>query len=433
MDLEIPDFALVLMMGPSGAGKSTFAARNFKETEIVSSDRCRALISDDESDQSVTAGAFALVGQIADLRLAERKLTVIDATSVRREDRAKLLAIARERHAPTAAIALDMDPKLCHQRNQSRPGRGFGLKVPAAHSKQLRDGLAGLAEEGFAAIHVLRAPEEAARAQVRRVPLPCDARRRMGPFDLIGDVHGCFEELTALLKALGYKINRAVGGERPIGARHPEGRMAIFLGDLTDRGPRSVDCLRLAMGMVDEGAAFAVTGNHDHKLAKWLSGRKVAIAHGLATTVEELTDASPAFRDAALAFLETRPDHLWLAGGALVAAHAGLPEAMQGRSSKAVKSFALFGDVNGDRDADGLPVRRDWAQAYRGAAEVIYGHTPLSETAWVNRTLCLDTGCVFGGALSALRWPEREIRAVPARRRYAAPKRPLAPRLPAPA
>ena len=112
-------------------------------------------------------------------------------------------------------------------------------------------------------------------------------------------------------------------------------------------------------------------------------------------------------------------------GGNLVIAHAGMPEALQNRVSGAVRHFGLFGDVSGETDADGLPERRDWARDYRGEAHVVYGHTATARAEWVNNTICIDTGCAFGGRLTALRWPEREIVDVPAEHTYTEPARPL--------
>ena len=147
--ISIPDFALVVLIGPTGSGKSSFARKHFLETEIVSSDQCRALVSDDETDLAATADAFDLLNHTAGLRLKRRMLTVIDATSVKREDRAKLVALARKYHALPVALVLDIDPKICHERNQNRPNRDFGEHVPRNHSKSLRRGLRGLQKEGF--------------------------------------------------------------------------------------------------------------------------------------------------------------------------------------------------------------------------------------------------------------------------------------------
>ena len=429
----IPDFALVCLIGPSGAGKSTLAAAHFLDTEVVSSDRCRARVADDETAMDANEEAFELLQATVAIRLRRRRLTVVDATSVRREDRASLVALARLHHALPVALVLDVDPRLCAERNANRAGRPDGEGVPRRHSQALRRGLKGLGKEGFRAVRVLRTPEDIAALEIVREPLYTDQRDAHGPFDIVGDVHGCLEELAELLERLGYRIEPYVpfdagaeaGGERPIVARHPEGRQVIFVGDIADRGPRNVDCWRLVMGMCEAGSARAVVGNHDYKLNGWLRGRKVTLAHGLDLTVAELERASAGFRERLSAFVYDLRSHLWLDGGALVVAHAGLKAEMHGRGSAAVRAFAMYGETNGEVDEFGLPVRLDWAREYRGEAAVVYGHVPAPDAEWLGDTLCVDTGCVFGNRLTALRWPEREIVSVAAREQYAVPARSL--------
>ena len=424
--VAIPDFSLVVLIGPTGSGKSTFALKHFLETEVISSDRCRALVSDDEGSLEATGDAFDLLYYAAGLRLKRRMLTVIDATSVKREDRAKLVALARRHHALPVAMVLDIDPKLCHERNQGRENRKFGSHVARDHSKALRRNLRGLNREGFRNVHIMRSQEDVEAVKIAREPLWTDRRGDHGPFDIIGDVHGCFDELKELLQKLGYAIDPFnLDSEDLISARHPDGRIAIFVGDITDRGLRNVDCLRLVMGMCAEGSARCVVGNHDFKLNKWLKGRKVQLNHGLDLTAAELERRSVGFRKAVSDFIYDLRSHFWLADGKLVVAHAGLKEEMHGRGSGAVRTFAMFGETTGEIDEFGLPVRLEWARNYRGNADVVFGHTPVAEAEWLNNTLCIDTGCVFGGELTALRWPEREIVSVKAAQQYAEPAKPL--------
>ena len=424
--ISIPDFALVVLIGSTGSGKSSFARRHFLETEIVSSDHCRALVSDDETDLGATGDAFDLLNYTATIRLKRRLLTVVDATSVRREDRAKLVQLARKYHALPIAMVLDIDPKICHERNQLRPNRDFGEHVSRNHAKALKRGLRGLQKEGFRQVQIMKTPEEVDVLEISREPLWTDNRQDHGPFDIIGDVHGCFDELTELLVNLGYDIDPfEKGSEDLIRARHPEGRIAFFVGDITDRGPRNLDALRLVMGMCDEGSGRCVIGNHDFKLNKWLKGRSVTQTHGLDLTVAELEKTSEDFRKRAADFIWDLRSHAWLAGGKLVIAHAGLKEEMHGRGSGLVRNFAMFGETTGEIDEFGLPVRLEWAREYRGRADVVFGHTPMATAEWLNNTMCIDTGCVFGGKLTALRWPERETLSVAAKTQYAIPAKPL--------
>jgi protein phosphatase len=421
--LTVPELSLVVLVGVTGSGKSTFARTHFKPTEVISSDFCRGLVADDENDQSATPAAFELLHYIVGKRLAGGRLTVVDATNVQPEARRGLVALAREHDVLPVAIVLDLPEKLCAERNAGRQDRDFGPHVLRRQRDQLRRGLAGLRREGFRTVHVLRRPEEVAAATVTRTRLFNDLRHETGPFDVIGDVHGCRAELEQLLVALGYELERD-GAARPIGARHPD-RRAIFVGDLVDRGPDTPGVLRLVMGMVQAGAAFCVAGNHEAKLAKALAGRNVRLNHGLPETMEQLAGQPEAFRDEVARFVDGLIGHYVLDGGRLVVAHAGLIERYQGRASGRVREFCLYGQTTGETDEYGLPVRYPWAQEYRGRAMVVYGHTPVPRAEWLNNTLCLDTGCVFGGRLTALNYPERTLVHVPAARVYYTPARPF--------
>jgi protein phosphatase len=241
-----------------------------------------------------------------------------------------------------------------------------------------------------------------------------------GPFDIVGDVHGCSVELEELLARLEYRPSNA--GAALV---HPAGRRVIFLGDLVDRGPDAAGVLRRAMAMVAAGQALCVPGNHDDKLLRKLRGRNVRIAHGLAETLEQLAREPEPFRAAVEAFLGGLPSHYVLDQGRLVVAHAGMPKMLQGQDTRRARDFALYGETTGEVDAHGLPVRVNWALRYRGRAAVVYGHTPVAEPRWLHNTINIDTGCVFGGRLTALRYPERELVSVPARAVYAVPGRPF--------
>src|SRR5918998_1137508 len=422
-ELTIPALSLVLLIGISGSGKSTFGRHHFKPTEVISSDFCRGLVADDENDQAATKPAFDLLHHIVGLRLAGGRLTVVDATNVQAEARRSLLALAKEHDVLSVAIVLDLPPRLCAERNASRPDRNFGEHVVKRQHDQLRRSLRGLAKEGFRTVHHLASEAEIAEATITRTRLYNDLREVTGPFDVVGDVHGCRAELEALLGQLGYTITRDDHG-RPVGAHHDSRRM-IFVGDLVDRGPDTPGVLRLVMGMVAAGDALCVSGNHEAKLVRALSGRNVKISHGLAETLAQLEAEPEEFRAAVHRFADGLISHYVLDGGRLVVAHAGLIEKYQGRASGRVRSFCLYGDTTGETDEYGLPVRLPWAEHYRGSAMVLYGHRPVPEAVWVNNTLCLDTGCVFGGRLTALRYPEREIVAVPAAEGYYQPARPF--------
>lgn len=339
------------------------------------------------------------------------------------ESRKPLVALAREFHVMPIALVFDFPEKLCHERNRNRSERDFGPHVVRNQSQQLRRSLRGLDREGFRGVHIFNSPEQLDGLEIERQPMWTNLRHEHGPFDIIGDVHGCFEELEELLTTLGYRIERLGTGYQ---VRTPQGRKAVFLGDVVDRGPRIADVLRLVMDMVESGTALCVPGNHDMKLLQKLRGRDVKIAHGLADSIAQLDGETPEFKSKVVEFLDGLISHYVLDDGKLVVAHAGMKEEMQGRGSGAVRSFALFGETSGETDEFGLPVRYNWAADYRGKAMVVYGHTPVAEPQWLNRTINIDTGCVFGGKLTALRYPEKDLVSVPSHHTYYEPSKPLA-------
>ncbi|MDO7876044.1 polynucleotide kinase-phosphatase [Hymenobacter sp. ASUV-10] len=479
--LKVPELSLIILIGSTGAGKSTFARRLFKPTEIVSSDACRGLVADDENDQSASKDAFELLHYLVAKRLKRGLLTVIDATNVQEEGRKPLVALARQYHVLPVAIVLDVPDEVAQRRNAQRPDRRhLGRHVIASHRQQLRRSLRNLKSEGFRHIHHLRSVAEIDAVQsIVRDRLYNNRQEETGPFDIIGDVHGCYAELVQLLEKLGYQVfEEPITDVRDLGVRvvpplvaltstsppdplskregapvlpevessgspsllgnahqaflrGPGGevtgphRKAVFLGDLVDRGPASPQVLRLVMSMVRDGTALCVPGNHDIKLLRHLNGKNVTINHGLAETLAQLEAEPEAFKSEVRRFLDDLVSHYVLDGGKLVVAHAGLTEEMQGRGSGAVRAFALFGESTGEIDEFGLPVRYEWAREYRGRAMVAFGHTPVPDAEWLNNTIDLDTGCVFGGRLTALRYPERELVAVPAAQVYCEPVRPL--------
>ena len=422
-ELSIPELSLVVLVGVTGSGKSTFAAAHFKPTEVISSDFCRGLVADDENDQSATPAAFEVLRFIVGQRLKAGRLTVVDATNVQPEARRDLVLLAREYDVLPVAIVLDLPERLCAERNAQRPDRDFGPHVIRRQRQQLRRHRNSLPREGFRTVHVLNTSDEVQAATITRAKLFNDLRHEKGPFDVIGDVHGCRAELEQLLDKLGYAIDRD-GAGRPVNASHPT-RRAIFLGDLVDRGPDTPGVLRLVMGMVAAGTALCVPGNHEAKLLKALRGKNVKRSHGLDASMEQLEAETEEFRAEVAEFIDGLISHYVIDGGRLVVAHAGLVERYHGRASGRVREFCLYGQTTGETDEYGLPVRYPWAQEYRGQALVLYGHTPVPETEWLNNTLCLDTGCVFGGRLTALNYPERTLVSVPAARVYHPPAKPF--------
>ena len=371
---------------------------------------------DDENSLEATTDAFETLHFIASKRLQNARLTVVDATNVQQEARAPLVQLARAHYVMPVAIVLDVPEEVCHERNAARPDRNFGPHVVRSHSRQLRRSLRHLGREGFRHVHVL-SPEDIETVEIERTKLWNNRRDESGPFDIIGDVHGCADELEELMRVLAYQEVDGVW-------RH-QSRKLVFLGDLVDRGPDTPRVLDIVMNAVEAGAALCVPGNHDEKLKRLLAGKKVKVAHGLEETLAQFSAKDDDWKKRVESFLDGLISHYVLDDGRLVVAHAGLKEAMQGRAAGRVREFCLYGETTGETDEFGLPVRHEWANEYRGGAAVIYGHTPVPETSWLNNTLNVDTGCVFGGKLTALRWPEKEIVSVAARAEYAAPSKPF--------
>lgn len=388
MIVTIPDFSLVMLAGATGPGAAVLAARHFTTGEIVAHDDIAA----------------------AERRLAARQLVAVTGPHMAAGERQQLVKLAKAHHADAVAVVLAADASS-------------GRRRQGDEARHARD-VAALTAEGFRSVTILRTPAQAQALSIRRRPTATDRRADTGPFDIIGDVHGCAEELIELLRRLGYGVRLEGAGEaRQATVTAPAGRHAFFVGDLVDRGPNAPDVLRIVMDMAAAGQASCVPGNHDAKFLRWLDGKHVTFTHGLDRTVAQMTAEPASLHVRTREFLRSLTSHAWLDGGRLAIAHAGLREDMLGRVSGGVREFCLYGDTDGT-DASGLPIRYHWAAQYAGETAIVYGHTPVPDAQWVNNTLCIDTACCFGGRLTALRWPEREIVSVPARMPYAVPSRP---------
>lgn len=364
--IVLPEFALVLAIGEMEGVRAAFGGAAFVDAD-------------------------GLAG-----RLAARELAVMDASAMSKADLKPVARAAVDAYARVYVVAVGE--------------RGAALSKHTGSMPVM---------EAFAVA-------EGERLEAGFQPVATDRRDELGPFDIIGDVHGCADELIELLETLGYRVTLMGEGEaRSAEVFAPSGRRAFFVGDLVDRGPRSPDVLRIVMTMVQSGQGLCVAGNHDAAFLRWLDGHHAKLTHGLDQTAAQFSAESPRFRDRVRSFVDGLKAHLWVDGGRLAVAHAGVREGMIGRSSGKVRAFALYGDTDPKGGTDGMPVRYHWALDYRGPVAVVYGHTPVPDVDWVNNTLCIDTGCCFGGRLTALRWPEREIVSVPARRIYAVKGRPF--------
>lgn len=421
--ITVPELSLIALVGISSSGKSSFAKKHFLPQEVVSLDACRGIVSNNENNLDATKDAFELVDYIVRKRLQRGLLTVIDATHVQKDSRKSILKAARDYHCLPVAIVINTPMETCVERHEARPDRDFSNQVLKTQHRQLKSTIRFLKREGFRYIYVLSSLDEINDVEIIRQPMWTDKKNEKGPFDIIGDIHGCFDELYELLIKLGYQISENNDGRFDIKA--PIGRKAFFVGDLIDRGPANVKVLRLAMDMVASDTAICVPGNHENKLLRYLRGKNVKLNHGLEETVAEIERQSEEFKKELTEFIDKLISHFVLDDGKLVVAHAGMKEEFQGRGSGAVRSFALYGETTGETDEYGLPIRYNWAKDYRGKSLVVYGHTPVPDAEFFNNTICIDTGCVFGGKLTALRYPERELISVEAKREYYEPIKPL--------
>lgn len=418
MKLTIPDLSLVLLIGAAGSGKTKFANRRFRPSEILSIEQVRAMVADDHTDANALDDAFAAMSYLAMRRLAAGRVTVIDDRHLNPNTRQMLVGLAREYHVIPVAIVFHMAESVLLERNRARGSKALPGETVLQQARAIREIVPGLPAEGFRHIYEILTQHEAETLTVVRQPLWNRRTDDHGPFDIIGDVHGCYDELRLLLQRLGYLVYQE--GDSPLArhsVEHPMGRRLVFLGDLAGHGPKIVEVLRLVMDAVDAGIALTVPGDHDARLVSWLQSRGTDADPdpGLAASMEQVGSTPEEFRQEVQGFLSSTVSHYLLDEGRLVVAHAGLKEELHGRASLQVRKFAIHGEA---MEFERSPSRPAWPQGYHGAASVVYGHTPVTYPEWVNRTMNIDTGCVHGGRLTCLRYPEKELVSVDAVRAY---------------
>lgn len=234
--------------------------------------------------------------------------------------------------------------------------------------------------------------------------------------DVIGDVHGCYDELVELIDQLGYK---EINGR----FTHKDQRRLAFVGDLTDRGPASLKVITLVYQLViDDQIAVYVPGNHCNKLYRYFLGNNVEIKHGLETTVEEYNQLNEqeqaTIKQKFMTIYDQAPLYYYDKHLNVVVSHAGILDHMIGETNKRVKAFVLYGPKPKEHHPDGRPIRVDWTPYHDGKTLVIYGHTPVIKPYITNNTVNIDLGCVFGNKLMAIRVPEQTLVAVPSRQPF---------------
>ncbi|ERJ12080.1 metallophosphoesterase [Haloplasma contractile] len=405
MEIRIPEFSLVVLIGEEHTGKTTFAKQFFNDKEIFCTEYCETLLSGDDAPV-YKHDSFGLLHSIVTKRLKNGNLTVVDEENLTQSMREKLIQITKKADCYPVAIYFKGKGNLHHEQNLERLK---GLSDDAI-VRQLK-------KERFKYVYIIGDDHQFDEVRIIKDLSPSNLKTEQGPFDIIGDVHGCYDELEHLLTKLGYTIKRDIKSKYGFDVIAPKNRKVIFVGDLTDRGPNVVDCFKLAMTMIDEKQAFCVMGNHEAKLLKKLNGRNVKLKHGLEITMEQLEHETEEFKEQLRNFVDQLAIHLEFDNGNLVVAHAGLPERYHGKKSGKIRSFALYGDVAGF-DEEGRPIRKDWSLDYEGNATVVYGHVPRKEYYISNKTYGIDTGCVFGGKLTCLQYPELVLVQVQANRVY---------------
>lgn len=418
MNCIIPESCVVVLIGPAGSGKSTFARKHFKPTEILCADDFRAMVCDDAKDQTTSHDAFEVLYALAEQRLRRGRLTVFDATNVQPFALEQIARLARKHYMRMVGFGFNLPLADVLKNNASRE-RQVPEDIIRRHMQQYRRTASNLQKYKLRSFWTFKSNEEADAAEVTR------ARSRhyahfdeRGPFDIIGDIHGCADELEALLAKLGYVNDGFI--------HHPDGRKVIFVGDYVDRGPESWRVLKLVRAMEAAGTAYCLPGNHEARLARKLRKASPAellrlperLAHGLDRTLTNLIGLSAAEVQELIAWMEGLHSHLILDEGRLVVSHAGLREEMFGRTHGDVYQFCLYGNPTGEKTEDGFPVREDWVKDYHGKALVVYGHIHAGVAEFRNNTVCVDTNVYMGGSLTALRYPEREIVSVPAAKVY---------------
>jgi protein phosphatase len=234
--------------------------------------------------------------------------------------------------------------------------------------------------------------------------------------DIIGDIHGCYDELAELLAGLGHEelldpsLEHAAQGSVP---------GIVFVGDIVDRGDRIMDAVKLVYRLCTRGHALSVIGNHDDRFLRWMMGRKIEPRHGLQESIDEFESMKRSeredWRDRLIDFYSNLPWAIRLDAGRLIVAHAAWHADLHEAGPDKLRAYTLYGPTTGRKTPEGFPERIDWAPGYRGPELVVFGHQVYDAPYIHEHAIGIDTGCVFGGALTALRYPELQVLSVRSR------------------
>ncbi|WP_211655763.1 polynucleotide kinase-phosphatase [Planococcus alpniumensis] len=439
MRIGLPYGGIVLLIGPSNSGKSTLLKRLVEEekilpSEVVSSDEFRVLVSDKEfidwrnrpqdeaaglliEYQEISAEAFAMMDTVIEARCRLNKLVMVDATHLRSEDRKRYIALAKKNHVAIQAIVFDVPERILTDRDEDRDNPRGKRRIKQQY-QIFRNEKRFIKKEGFASVYTIK---DILDVEVFRHPNPVEVEIENG-IDIIGDVHGCYDELIELLEKIGYAENEEGFYE------HPEGRKFVSIGDVMSRGPASLETMCFFLKHVKSGRALMVDSNHGWKIARWLDGRQVVLSHGDERVEEELSvyeeregiEKAQKLKLQLKEFLLEAPSHyVFTKNGVrtLVCAHAGIKDSFIGKQSEAISDFCRYGDTGGFDD-NGKPLRKDWTVGHENRLLIVWGHDPKPKTLLINNTINIDQGVVFGGELTAYRYPERTFVSVKAKKDY---------------
>ncbi|WP_079508747.1 polynucleotide kinase-phosphatase [Mesobacillus jeotgali] len=439
MRIALPHTGIVLLVGPSNSGKTTLLKRwqeqgKIAPSEVVSSDQFRELVSDkefvdwrnipkEEADilfdeySIISKEAFEMMDSLIRTRCRLNKLTLVDATHLQPDDRKRYIAMARESHVPIVSIVLDVPEKVLLERDEQRANPRSKRRIKQQYQVFTRE-KRFMKKEGIRSIYFVKEVDE---IELTRRSHPLELEVGAG-IDIIGDIHGCYDEMIELLEKLGYKKDNEDL------YLHPEGRRFLSIGDVMSRGPQSLRSMIFFYRHVEKGLAYMIDSNHGWKIARWLDGKKVTLSHGDEKVEQEFwqyeeeygAEAASEWRFMLKDFLLKSPSHYILKKNGIptvVCAHAGIKDEYIGKQSPEVSDFCRYGDTDGFNEK-GKPVRKDWFIGHQTSQLIVWGHDPKPQPLKINNSLNIDQGAVFGGNLTAFRYPEKQIVSVKAREDY---------------